>query len=127
MANLFSVHIPAGEAAGGKVKFTIVASDGTHYAMETGEIIFLASPNQLNCAVVVSQYAVAPPGYTNTTLSIPPIGQSGALNAQCSSTVFGSDPGMQIFDTAPTSFVPTNHKVYYTIENQSQAPLTLQP
>jgi hypothetical protein len=127
MANLFSVHIPVGEAAGGKVKFTIVASDGTNYAMETGEIIFLANPKQLNCAVVVSQYAVAPPGYTNTTLSIPPIGQSGSLNAQCSSTVFGGDPGMQIFDTAPTSFVPTNHKVYYTIENQSQASLTLQP
>jgi hypothetical protein len=126
MANLFSVHIPAGDAAGGRVKFTIVASDGTHYAMETGEIIFLANPNQLTCAVVISQYAVAPPSYTNTVLASPPIGQSGSLNAQCSSANFGGDPGMLIFDTAPTSFVPTTHKVYYTIENQSQAALTLQ-
>jgi len=126
MANLFSVHIPAGDAAGGRVKFTIVASDGTHYAMETGEIIFLANPNQLNCAVVISQYAAVPPTFTNTVLASPPIGQVGSLNAQCSSASFGGDPGMVIFDTAPTSFVPTTHKVYFTIENQSEASLTLQ-
>jgi hypothetical protein len=129
-ANLFSVHIPAGDAAGGKVKFTIVASDGTHYAMETGEIIFLANPNQLSCAVVVSLVAApnygGPPIYTNTALGLPPIGQSGSLNAQCMNSSFGGDPGMVIFDTAPTSFVATTHKVYYTIENQSQAAITLQ-
>jgi hypothetical protein len=127
MANLFSLHIPAGEAAGGRVKFTIVASDGVNYAMETGEMIYLANPKQFSCAVVLSQYAVAPPGYTNSVLAVPAIGQSGSLNAQCSYATFGGDPGVQIFDTAPTSFTATTHKVYYTIENQSQAAITLQP
>ncbi|HVJ04302.1 MAG TPA: hypothetical protein VM578_01370 [Candidatus Saccharimonadales bacterium] len=126
-ANLFSLHIASGDAAGGRVKFTIVASDGTHYAMETGEMIYLANPTQLTCAVVVSQFAQAPASYTNTMLAVPAAGQSGFLNAQCNYATFGSDPGVQIFDTAPTSFTPTTHKVYYTIENQSQTPITLQP
>jgi len=126
-ANLFSVHIAAGDAAGGKVKFTLVASDGTNYAMETGEIIYLASPIAMNCATVVSQYASAPPTYTNTVLAVPALGQIGSLNAQCMGTTLGGDPGLVIFDTAPTSFTPTTHKIYYTIENQSQAALTLQP
>jgi hypothetical protein len=127
MANLFSVHIATGDAAGGKVKFTLVASDGTNYAMETGEIIYLANPIGMTCAMVVSQYASAPPTYTNTVLAVPALGQSGSLNAQCLGTTFGSDPGLVIFDTAPTSFTPTTHKIYFTIENQSQAALTLQP
>jgi hypothetical protein len=127
MANVFSVHIAAGDAAGGKVKFTIVASDGTNYAMETGEMVYLASPVQMSCAVVLSEYAVAPPTYTNTVMGIPAIGQSGSLNAQCMTTTFGGDPGVIIFDTAPTSFTPTTHKLYYTIENQSQSALTLRP
>lgn len=126
-ANIFSVHLTAGDAAGGKVKFTIVASDGTNYAMETGEMIFLANPNAMNCAVVVAQYSAIPPTYTNTVLAVPPIGQSGSLNAQCLGTTFGSDPGLVIFDTNPTNFTATTHKIYYTIENQSQAAVTLQP
>jgi hypothetical protein len=81
----------------------------------------------MTCAMVISQYSPAPPAYTNTTLAIPAIGQIGALNAQCSTTSFGSDPGVQIFDTAPTTFTATTHKVYYTIENQSQSAITLQP
>jgi hypothetical protein len=127
MANLFSVHIATGDAAGGKVKFTLVASDGVNYAMETGEIIYLANPIGMTCAMVVSQYASVPPTYTNTVLAVPALGQSGSLNAQCLGTTFGSDPGLVIFDTAPTSFTPTTHKIYFTIENQSQAALTLQP
>jgi hypothetical protein len=126
-ANLFSIHIAQGDAAGGRVKFTIVASDGTHYAMETGEMIYLMSPLQATCSMVISQYAAAPPAYTNTTLAIPQIGQAGALNAQCNPASFGSDWGVQIFDIAPTTFTPTTHKVYYTIENQSQSAITLQP
>jgi hypothetical protein len=126
-ANLFSLHIPVGEAAGGRVKFTIVASDGNNYAMETGEMIYLANPKQFSCAVVISEYAVAPPGYTNSVLAVPAIGQSGSLNAQCGYATFGGDPGVQIFDTAPTSFTASTHKVYYMIENQSQAAITLQP
>jgi hypothetical protein len=126
-ANLFSMHIAAGDAAGGRVKFTIVASDGSHYAMETGEIAYLASPQQFICGVVISEYSTTPPSYTNGVLAIPAIGQIGALNAQCNPAYFGGDPGVQIFDTAPTSFTPTTHKVYYTIENQSQASITLQP
>jgi hypothetical protein len=124
-ANLFSMHILAGDAAGGRVKFTIVASDGVNYAMETGEMIYLANPNQIICGVVYTKYATAPPAYTNTALAVPGIGQSGWLNPQCNPTTFGGDQGVQIFDTAPTSFTPTTHKVYYTIENQSQAAITL--
>lgn len=126
-ANLFSVHLAAGDAAGGKVKFTLVASDGTNYAMETGEIIFLANPKGMSCAVVVSEYTKVPPTYTNTVLAVPPIGQTGSLNAQCLGTTFSGDPGLEIYDTAPTSFTPTTHKIYYTIENQSQAAVTLRP
>lgn len=127
-ANLFSLHIPASEAAGGRVKFTIVASDGTNYAAETGEIIYLATPLEMQCAVVSSKYAAAPPAYTNTTVAIPALGQPGSLNAQCNATTISSgDPELQIWDTAPTTFTPTRHKVYYTIENQSQAVITLQP
>jgi hypothetical protein len=126
-ANLFSMHIPSGEAAGGKVKFTIVASDGTNYAMETGEMIYLANPKQFICKVVYSEYATVPPSFTNTVLAVPAIGQIGSLNAQCGYAPFFGDPGVQIFDTAPTTFTATTHKVYYTIENQSQAAITLQP
>ncbi len=126
--NLFSAHIATGEAAGGRVKFTIVASDGVNYAMETGEMIYLASPLQMTCAVVVSEYSNVPPTFTNTVLAVPAIGQSGSLNAQCNATTTaGGDPELQIWDTAPVSFTPTTHKVYYTIENQSQAAITLQP
>jgi len=126
-ANLFSLQIATGEAAGGKVKFTIVASNGVNYAMETGEIAFLASPFQLVCGVVLSEYSSTPPTYTNNVLAVPAVGQPGWLNAQCNPTYFGSNLGIQIFDTEPTSFTPTTHKVYYTIENQSQALITLQP
>ncbi len=125
-ANLFSVAVAAGDAAGGRVKFTLVASNGTSYAMETGEIIYLANPTSMNCAVVISEYSVVPPSYTNTTLAVPAIGQTGALNAQCEATTFSGNPGLIIYDTLPTSFTPTTHKLYYTIENQSQTPLTLQ-
>jgi hypothetical protein len=126
-ANLFSMHIATGEAAGGRVKFTIVASDGKNYAAETGELIYLATPKQMKCEVVQSEISETPPTYTYTTLGIPGAGQTGFLNAQCNYTWLGSDPEFQIFDTAPTSFIPTTHKVYYTIENQSQAVITLQP
>jgi hypothetical protein len=126
-ANLFSLQIATGEAAGGRVKFTIVASDGVNYAMETGELIYLANPLQITCAVVESEYSINPPGYTNDVLAVPVVGQSGYLNAQCNSTYFGDAPGLQIWDTEPTTFTPTTHKVYYTIENQSQALITLQP
>ncbi len=126
-ANLFSMHIATGDAAGGRVKFTIVASDGVNYAMETGELIYLASPKQLECSVVLSEISQTPPTYTWDVLAIPALGQDGSLNAQCNPHYFGSDPGLQIFDTAPTSFTATTHKVYYTIENQSQAVITLQP
>lgn len=126
-ANLFSMHILAGDAAGGRVKFTIVASDGVNYAMETGELIYLASPKQMSCAMMSSKYSNAPPTYTNTALAIPAIGQVGSLNAQCNTTTFSGDQGVQIWDTAPTTFTPTTHKVYYTIENQSQTVITLQP
>jgi len=125
-ANVFSVAVAKGDAAGGRVKFTLVASDGTHYAMETGEIIYLANPTSMNCAIVISEYSAIPPTYTNTTLAVPAIGQTGALNAQCEATTFSGSPGLIIYDTLPTSFTPTTHKLYYTIENQSQTPLTLQ-
>jgi hypothetical protein len=126
-ANLFSLQIATGEAAGGRVKFTIVASDGVNYAMETGEMIYLANPQQMTCAVVESEYATLPPSYTNEVLAVPGVGQIGFLNAQCNTTYFGGAPGFQIWDTEPASFTPTTHKVYYTIENQSQALITLQP
>jgi hypothetical protein len=126
-ANLFSLQIATGEAAGGRVKFTIVASDGVNYAMETGEMIYLANPLQMTCAVVESESSNNPPSYTNDVLAVPGVGQIGYLNAQCNTTYFGGAPGLQIWDTAPASFTPTTHKVYYTIENQSQALITLQP
>jgi hypothetical protein len=134
-ANLFSVHIAAGDAAGGRVKFTIVASDGKNYAAETGEIIYLAiATGAVSCGVVESEYTTAPPTWTNTALGITSspnfqggLGQTGWLNAQCSYTYFGSDLGFRIFDTQPTWFTPTTHKVYYSIENQSQSAITLQP
>ena len=130
--NLFSVHIAAGDAAGGRVKFTIVASDGKNYAAETGELIYLATPKQAECAVVLSEISPTPPTYTRDVLALGPgagnsVGQPGWLNAICNPSYFGSDPGFQISDSAPTSFTPTTHKVYYTIENQSQSAITLQP
>jgi hypothetical protein len=126
-ANIFSLQVAAGEAAGGRVKFTIVASDGVNYAMETGELIYLANPQRMICAVVESEYSTLPPSYTNEVLAAPGVGESGYLNAQCNPAFFGGVPGLQIWDTEPTSFTPTTHKVYYTIENQSQARITLQP
>jgi hypothetical protein len=135
-ANLFSLQIAPGEAAGGRVKFTIVASDGTNYVAETGEFIYLATPKQVQCAVVLSEIFTTPPAWTNNALGISSspaypgaIGQIGSLNAQCDTYYPGinSNPIFQISDTEPTWFTPTTHKVYYTIENQSQAVINLQP
>jgi len=126
--NLFSVHVAAGDAAGGRVKFTIVASDDINYAAETGELIYLATPQSVTCGVVLTEYQLAPPAYTNSTVGIPPVGQTNFLAAGCSFRwPYQADPILQISDTAPTTFTPTTHKLYYTIENQSQTAITLQP
>jgi hypothetical protein len=59
-------------------------------------------------------------------LSTPAVGQPGALNVNCVPGYSGSDPGFALADTPPTAFTATSHKLYFTIENQSQAALTLQ-
>jgi hypothetical protein len=113
--SLLSIAVPPGGAAGGRIHFVIRATDGgSQVATQSGTIVFLALQNTVTCTLSASD-----------TLHL------GTVNAGCSPGFFnpGSQPGISIFDNvsfgSPAPIVV--HEVYFDIENDSGAPIRLEP
>jgi hypothetical protein len=112
--SLASFAIPAGAVAGGRVRFTIRATDGgSQIATQTGTIVFNATANSITCTLAAD------------TLHL------GTVNAGCTPGFFnpGSQPGVSIFDnvsfSSPAPIVI--HEVYFSVENDSGVPVRLEP
>jgi Collagen triple helix repeat (20 copies) len=114
IANLMSVAVPPGSAAGVSVSYTILATDGGSQAVtETGVIYWNALSNAITCKTD-----------KEAKLSL------GTVNSSCVLGFFepGFQPGLSIFDSPSFSSpapVVVNH-VWFTITNNSGAALTLQ-
>ncbi len=113
--SLFSVKLTGTHTAGGRVFYTVRATDGaSQIATEGGVIQWLATPNSITCTA-------------ETTDKI----HLGTVNSGCTPGFFnpGSQPGISIFDnvafSSPAPIVI--HEVYFTIENESGAPIRLEP
>jgi hypothetical protein len=101
--------------AGGRIFYTIRATDGgSQIATEEGVIQYLATPNSITCTVV-----------TDDKLHL------GTVNSGCTPGFFnpGSQPGISIFDnvafSSPAAIVV--HEVVFTIQNESQFDIRLEP
>jgi hypothetical protein len=113
-ANLMSVAVPLGSAAGGSISYTILATDGGSQAVtESGVLYWNALTNVVTCKLD-----------KEAKLSV------GTVNGGCTPVFLepGSQPGVAIFDS-PTFGTPApvvvNH-VWFTITNNSAGPLRLE-
>ena len=113
--SLMSIVLGAGDAAGGRITYTIVATDGgSQIATETGVIKYNATANSITCT-----------SSTEDKLHL------GTVNSGCTPGFFnpGSHPGVSIFDnvsfSTPAPIVV--HKVYYRIENISNSQIRVEP
>jgi hypothetical protein len=113
--SLLSIALAAGDAAGGRISYTIVATDGgSQIATETGVIKFNATANSITCT-----------SSTEDKLHL------GTVNSGCTPGFFnpGSQPGVSIFDnvtfSSPAPIVV--HKVYFRIENLSNSLFRIEP
>ncbi len=113
--SLASFAVPAGGIAGGRIHFTVRATDGgSQIATQTGTISYVATANSITCTLVASD-----------TLHL------GTVNAGCTPGFFnpGSQPGVSIFDnvsfSSPAAIVV--HDVYFDIDNLSGTPVRLEP
>jgi len=114
-ASLLSIHLTGTHTAGGRIHYTIRATDGGgQIATESGIIQYLATANSITCTVDASDKL-----------------HLGTVNSGCSPGFFspGSQPGVSIFDNV-SFFTPAPvvvHEVYYEIENTSGSPIRLEP
>jgi hypothetical protein len=113
--SLFSIHLTGTQTAGGRVFYTVRATDGgSQIATESGVIQYLATANSITCTV-----------QTTDKLHL------GTVNSGCTPGFFNpsSQPGVSIFDnvsfSSPAPIVV--HEVYFTIENESGSPIRLEP
>jgi len=113
--SLMSIHLVGTQTAGGRIRYTVRATDGgTQIATESGVIQFLATANSITCTV-----------QTTDKLHL------GTVNSGCTPGFFnpGSQPGVSIFDnvafSSPAPIVV--HEVYFTIENESGSAIRLEP
>jgi hypothetical protein len=113
--SLMSIHLVGTHTAGGRIRYMVRATDGgSQIATEEGVIQYLATANSITCTV-----------QTNDKLHL------GTVNSGCTPGFFnpGSQPGVSIFDNV-SFFSPAPivvHEVYFTIENESGAPIRLEP
>jgi hypothetical protein len=114
-ASLFSVHLTGTQTAGGTVDYTVTATDGgSQVATEHGTMQWLATANSVTCTVS-----------TDDKLHL------GTVGSGCTPGFFnpGSQPGVSIFDnvsfSSPASVV--THHVVFTVINDSDAPIRLEP
>jgi hypothetical protein len=113
--SLASFAIAPGDAAGGLIEYTIVATDGgTQLATERGTILFNATANSITCTV-----------QTTTKLHL------GTVNSGCTPGFFnpGSQPGVSVFDNVAFSSPAAlaTHVVYFRVYNVSNSPTRLEP
>jgi hypothetical protein len=113
--SLMSIHLIGTHTAGGRVFYTIRATDGgSQIATEEGVIQYLATANSITCTV-----------QTTDKLHL------GTVNSGCTPGFFnpGSQPGISIFDnvsfSSPAPIVV--HEVYFRIVNDSGSPIRLEP
>ena len=113
--SLMSIALAAGDAAGGRIAYTVVATDGgSQLVTETGVIKYNATANSITCT-----------SSTGDKLSL------GTVNSGCTPGFFnpGSQPGVSIFDnvvfSTPAPIVV--HRVYYRIENLSNSVIRIEP
>ena len=109
---LFSVKLGPGQAAGGIVRYTIVATDGgTQIATEHGTIQWNATANSITCVAQEKDKV-----------------HLGTVGAGCNPGFFGtgSEPGVSIYDNV--SFAspapPATNRIYFQAYNDSPYPLT---
>jgi hypothetical protein len=112
---LASWPVAAGDAAGGIIDYTIVATDGgSQIATEHGTMQYNATANSITCTV-----------QTTDKLHL------GTVNSGCTPGFFnpGSQPGVSIFDnvtfSSPAPIV--THKVYFVVHNHSVSTTRLEP
>ena len=109
--SLFSIHLGPGQAAGGIVRYTIVATDGgSQIATEHGTIQWNATPNSITCTVQEKDKL-----------------HLGTVNSGCTPGFFnpGSQPGISIFDDvslASPAPLATNN-VYFSVYDDSPYPV----
>ncbi len=98
---LVSFIIPAGEVAGGRIEYTLKATDGgAQIAGETGVIRYIGTNNGLSCSV-------------SDKLTL------GTVNSSCIAGFnASSQPQISISDNV-TGFTPVAHEVYFTVHNTS--------
>lgn len=113
--SLMSIHLTGTHTAGGRIFYHIRATDGgSQIATETGVIQYTATANSITCTV-----------QTADKLHL------GTVNSGCTPGFFnpGSQPGISVFDnvsfSSPAPIVV--HEVYFTITNESGAPIRLEP
>ena len=114
-ASLGSIHLTGTDTAGGRIWYTVRATDGgSQIATEEGVIQFLATANSITCTV-----------QTTDKLHL------GTVNSGCTPGFFNpaSQPGVSIFDnvsfSSPAPIVV--HEVYFRIMNISGAVIRLEP
>lgn len=113
--SLMSIQLTGTHTAGGRIFYTIRATDGgSQIATESGVIQYLATANSITCTV-----------QTTDKLHL------GTVNSGCTPGFFnpGSQPGVSIFDnvsfSSPAPIVV--HEVYFRILNDSGSPIRLEP
>jgi hypothetical protein len=115
LTSLMSIHLTGTHTAGGRIHYTVRATDGgSQIATEEGVLQYLATANSITCTV-----------QTTDKLHL------GTVNSGCNPGFFnpGSQPGVSIFDnvsfSSPSPIVV--HEIYFEIENESGAPIRLEP
>lgn len=113
--SLMSIHLTGTHTAGGRIFYTIRATDGgSQIATEEGVLQYLATANSITCTV-----------QTTDKLHL------GTVNSGCTPGFFnpGSQPGVSIFDnvsfSSPAPIVV--HEIYFRIENDSGSSIRLEP
>jgi hypothetical protein len=113
--SLMSIHLTGTHTAGGRIFYTVRATDGgSQIATESGVIQYLATANSITCTV-----------QTSDKLHL------GTVNSGCTPGFFnpGSQPGVSIFDnvtfSSPAPIVV--HEVYFRITNESGSSIRLEP
>ena len=113
--SLMSIHLTGTNTAGGRILYTVRATDGgAQIATEEGVIQYLATANSITCTV-----------QTTDKLHL------GTVNSGCTPGFFNpsSQPGVSVFDnvsfSSPAPIVV--HEVSFRIESLSNAVIRLEP
>src|ERR1700686_4000800 len=104
-ADLFYLPLAANESAGGRIQYTIRATDGTSLIVVTGELFYAGYRTSSGAGIT------CPAPVNKATL--------GNVTTQSHCGFFGPDfePLVGIADTI-TGFTPTSHEVFFEVDNQ---------